>query len=130
MAPKLDAVGIICADLAKARRFYGMLGLTFPDKDDDHIEATAPNGLRIMLDKLELIKQLDPEWEPPVGRRMGLAFRCDSPDDVNKTFARVVQAGFRSKDTAPYDAFWGQRYASLFDPDGNVVDIFADLPRA
>ena len=127
MAPKLDAIGIICADMAKSRRFYGLLGLTFPDADDDHIEATAPNGLRIMLDKLEMIKKLDPEWVPPVGQRMGLAFRCDSPDDVNKQFARVVQAGFRSKDTAPYDAPWGQRYASVFDPDGNIVDLFAAL---
>jgi uncharacterized glyoxalase superfamily protein PhnB len=129
MGPRLDAIGIICADMAKARRFYGMLGLKFPDIDEDHIEATAPNGLRVMLDKLELMKKLDPEWVPPVGWRMGLAFRCDSPDDVNETFARIVQAGFQSKDTAPYDAFWGQRYASLFDPDGNVVDIFAELPR-
>jgi len=129
MAPKLDAIGIICADMAKARRFYALLGLEFPENDEDHIEATAPNGLRIMLDSLELMKKLDTEWVPPVGRRMGLAFRCDSPDDVNKTFALIVQAGFKSKDTAPYDAFWGQRYASVFDPDGNVVDIFADLPR-
>jgi catechol 2,3-dioxygenase-like lactoylglutathione lyase family enzyme len=127
MAPKLDAIGIICADMAKSRRFYGLLGLTFPDVDEDHIEATAPNGLRVMLDKLEMIKKLDPEWVPPVGQRMGLAFRCDSPDDVNKQFARVVQAGFRSKDTAPYDAPWGQRYASVFDPDGNIVDLFAEL---
>src|SRR3954469_18332298 len=127
MAPRLAAVGIICADMAKARRFYGLPGLEFPEDEGDHIEATAPNGLRIMLDKLELIKQIDPEWVPPVGRRMGVAFRCDSPEDVDKTFARIVQAGFKSKDSAPYDAFWGQRYASLFDPDGNVVDIFAEL---
>jgi len=129
MAPKLDAIGIITADMSKARRFYAMLGLQFPENDDDHLEATAPSGLRIMLDTVELMKQLDPEWEPPVGRRMGLAFRCDSPDDVNRTFAKIAQAGYKTKDTAPYDAFWGQRYASLIDPDGNVVDIFADLPR-
>ena len=61
--------------------------------------------------------------------RMGLAFRCDSPKDVDATFYRVVQAGFKSKDTAPYDAFWGQRYASVFDPDGNAVDLFAELPQ-
>jgi uncharacterized glyoxalase superfamily protein PhnB len=126
---RLDAIGIISADIAKSTKFYRLLGLDFPDSTEDHVEATAPNGLRVMLDKLELMKQIDTEWVPPVGRRMGLAFRCDSPNDVDATFARIVQAGFRSKDTAPYDAFWGQRYASLFDPDDNVVDIFADLPR-
>jgi len=128
---RLDAIGVISADLAKSVKFYRLLGLDFPDpKDEDHLEATTVNGLRVMLDKLELMKQLDTEWVAPVGRRMGLAFRCDSPKDVDATFSRIVQAGFRSKDTAPYDAFWGQRYASVFDPDGNVVDLFADLPRA
>ncbi|MFL6036949.1 MAG: glyoxalase, partial [Gaiellaceae bacterium] len=27
----------------------------------------------------------------------------------------------------PFDAFWGQRYATVVDPDGNAVDLFAPL---
>lgn len=27
----------------------------------------------------------------------------------------------------PWDAFWGQRYATDHDPDGNGVDFFAPL---
>ncbi len=126
---KLDAIGIVCADIAKSMRFYRLLGLDFPDSAEDHIEATTPGGMRVMLDKLELIKQLNPEWVPPMGQRMGLAFRCDSPKDVDTTFAKIVQAGFKSKDVAPYDAFWGQRYATVFDPNGNGVDLFAELPQ-
>jgi uncharacterized glyoxalase superfamily protein PhnB len=61
---------------------------------------------------------------------MALAFKCNSPKEVDETFARIVQAGFKSKDVAPYDAFWGQRYATVFDPDGNGVDLFAELPKA
>lgn len=124
----LDAVGITTADMAKSMTFYRLLGLPFPDSTEDHVEATAPNGMRVMLDTLELIKGLDPEWVQPVGRRMTLAFRCDSPKEVDATFAKIAQAGFKTKDAAPYDAFWGQRYASVIDPDGNVVDLFADLP--
>jgi uncharacterized glyoxalase superfamily protein PhnB len=30
--------------------------------------------------------------------------------------------------TAPYDAPWGQRYATVADPDGYRVDLFALLP--
>lgn len=30
----------------------------------------------------------------------------------------------------PWDAFWGQRYAVLRDPDLNSVDVFAALPEA
>jgi uncharacterized glyoxalase superfamily protein PhnB len=126
---KLDAIGIVCADIAKSVRFYRLLGLGFPESAEDHIEATTANGMRVMLDKLELMKQLNPEWVPPVGQRMALAFKCASPKEVDETFARIVQAGFKSKDVAPYDAFWGQRYATVFDPDGNGVDLFAELPK-
>ncbi len=80
-----------------------------------------------MWDTLELIKQLDPDWVEPKGHRMGLAFQCSSPGDVDATHARVVAAGFRSK-KEPWDAFWGQRYAQIIDPDENAVDIFAPLP--
>jgi len=27
----------------------------------------------------------------------------------------------------PWDAFWRQRYSCVQDPDGNQIDIFADL---
>jgi uncharacterized glyoxalase superfamily protein PhnB len=41
-------------------------------------------------------------------------------------YDRVVAAGHHGK-TAPWDAFWGQRYATVLDPDGNQVDLFAPL---
>ena len=29
---------------------------------------------------------------------------------------------------APFDAFWGQRYATVLDNDGNGIDLFAPQP--
>jgi catechol 2,3-dioxygenase-like lactoylglutathione lyase family enzyme len=127
--PSLAAIGIVSKDLKESVRFYRLLGLQFPDPDGDHVEATLPSGIRLMLDTLELIKQLDPDWSEPRGHRMGLAFECSSPGDVDANYVRVTQAGFRSK-KEPWDAFWGQRYAQLVDPDDNVVDLFAPLPTA
>jgi uncharacterized glyoxalase superfamily protein PhnB len=37
-----------------------------------------------------------------------------------------VAAGYHSE-LEPFDAFWGQRYATVLDPDGNGVDLFAPL---
>jgi len=125
--PSLDAIGIVSKDLAASIRFYGLLGVEFPAPDGDHLEATLPNGLRLMLDTLTLIKELDKEWTEPKGHRMGLAFRCADPAEVDAVHAKVTAAGYASK-TAPWDAFWGQRYAQVVDPDGNVVDLFAALP--
>ena len=110
-------------------RFYTLLGIAFPDPagEGDHVEAALPGGLRLMLDSLELIKKLDPAWTEPKGHRMGLAFECGSPAEVDASYAKVTAAGHASK-TAPWNAFWGQRYAQVIDPDGNVVDLFAPLP--
>lgn len=35
--------------------------------------------------------------------------------------------GVVPSDVVPFDAPWGQRYATVLDPDGNGVDLFAPL---
>lgn len=124
--PALDAIGIVSSDVANSIAFYRLLGLDFPDSTEDHLEATTPGGLRVMLDDVELMKQLNPDWVQPTGHAIGLAFLCSSPTEVDETYDRVIAAGHRGK-TAPWDAFWGQRYATVLDPDGNQVDLFAPL---
>ncbi len=125
--PHLAAIGIVSRDLPASIGFYRLLGIEFPAPDGDHVEATLPGGLRVMLDSLELMQKLDPTRTEPAGNRMGLAFECGSPREVDALHARVTAAGHASK-TAPHDAFWGQRYAQVVDPDGNIVDLFAPLP--
>ena len=128
MEPRLDAIGITTADMAASCRFYALLGVPVgePTKGEDHFEATLPSGIRLMWDSVELMKQLDPDWQPPVGQRLSLAFHCGSPSGVDETHAAIVAEGFTSK-SDPWDAFWGQRYASLVDPDGSEVHLFAPL---
>jgi catechol 2,3-dioxygenase-like lactoylglutathione lyase family enzyme len=128
---QLDAIGIVVTDLAPAVAFYRLLGLPFPDAapGEDHLEATTPSGLRVMLDREEMVRGFVEDWVEPRGQRIGMAFRCASPAEVDATYARVVAAGFRGA-KAPWDAFWGQRYAQVADPDGNRVDLFAQLPAA
>jgi catechol 2,3-dioxygenase-like lactoylglutathione lyase family enzyme len=123
---KLDAIGIVSKDMKESTRFYRLLGLDFPDSDEDHIEATTPTGLRLMLDSEDLIKQLDPAWIKPSGHGVMLGFLCESPRHVDEAFRKIISSGFKAK-KEPWDAFWGQRYASVLDPDGNAVDLFAPL---
>lgn len=126
--PYLDALGIVCADIDTSLRFYGLLGVPVPtsSEGEDHVEAVLPSGLRLMFDSLELMKQIKPDWVPPVGHRMGLAFHCETPAGVDSTYQDVLSAGFAGA-LEPWDAFWGQRYAQVADPDGNLVDLFAPL---
>ncbi len=54
------------------------------------------------------------------------AMVCDTPTEVNAVAAKLKDAG-HTLTVDPWDAFWGQRYATVKDPDGYQIDIFAEL---
>jgi uncharacterized glyoxalase superfamily protein PhnB len=129
--PQFDVVGLIVSDLHRAVGFYARLGIRFPDEidpmDHGHVEAELPGGLRFTLDAEESIRSFDPGWSPPSGgHRVALAFRCESPEEVDRLYRELTDAGAQSH-KEPWDAFWGQRYAQVQDPDGSIVDLFAAL---
>lgn len=123
-----DLVGMTVQDMAAALRFYRLLGLSIPPEadTDSHVEVDLPGGFRIAWDTVALMKSIDSEWVEPVGHRMTLAFKCESPAEVDALYETVIRAGYGSH-KAPWDTFWGQRYAVVIDPDGNKVDLFAGL---
>ena len=132
MTARFDAIGLVVHDMGRSLAFYRMLGLEIPaDVDGEgHVEATLPGGARMLWDTVEMVRSFDPEWtEPSGGERIGLAFVCDDPADVDRVYAEMIGAGHEGH-RAPWDAFWGQRYASVRDPDGNGVDLFAPLQPA
>jgi uncharacterized glyoxalase superfamily protein PhnB len=123
----LNAVGIAVADLPRSMRFYRLLGLDLPeDSTEGHVEATMANGTRLMFDTEEIIESFLPDWRRANGNQVSLAFECASPAEVDEVYARVVAAGFEGE-KEPWDAFWGQRYALLGDPDGVRVNLYAAL---
>ena len=123
---ELEAIGITTADQAASLRFYGLLGVEVPEPGEEHVEASVRGGLHLMWDTEELIRQIEPDLPTPVRRRIVLAFRCLNGADVDATYQRAVDAGFEGK-AEPWNAFWGQRFAYLRDPDGNTVALFAPL---
>jgi uncharacterized glyoxalase superfamily protein PhnB len=127
MAVRLDLIGLVVEDMARALAFYRKLGFDLPPEADAeaHVEAVLPGGLRIAWDTVETVRSFDPGWSAPSGgHRVALAFACDDAAGVDATYRALVEAGYDGhKD--PWDAFWGQRYAIVLDPDGNSVDLFA-----
>jgi len=123
--PQLNAIGIVAADLDRSRAFYRLLGVDIAD-GNDHVEATLPNGVRLMFDTEDVIRSFRPDWSRAAGNQISLAFECASPAEVDETYRRVVDAGFHGE-KEPWDAFWGQRYAQVADADGVPVDLFATL---
>ncbi|WP_300015484.1 VOC family protein [Pseudonocardia sp.] len=126
---KLDAVGLVVADMAAACAFYRMLGLQIPDGAETapHAEAVLPGGVRLMFDIEDIARSLDPGWAAPAGGgRTSLAFLVPAPVAVDAAYAELTGAGYRGE-REPFDAPWGQRYATVLDPDGTGVDLFAAL---
>src|SRR5947199_8752455 len=114
--PRLDVLGVIVSDLHTAVEFYRRLGLQFPEELDPmghgHVEAPLPGGLRFTLDSEESVRSFNPGWSPPGdGYRVNVAFLCESPEAVDRTYNELAEIGGGYKE--PWDAFWGQRYAQV-----------------
>ena len=127
MRPRLDMIGMVVQDMPRTLAFYRRLGLEIPADADSqpHVDCTLPNGLRVAWDTVDTIRSFDPAWRPPSGRaRISLAFLFDSPSEVDEAYATLTGLGYEGY-KEPWDAFWGQRYAVVHDPDGNGVDLFA-----
>ncbi len=125
---RLDVIGIAVTDMAKSLAFYRQVGLDIPAAADaePHVEVGLPGGLRLTFDTDEVIRSFHADWTAVRGGRTTLAFALPDPAGVDALHADLVAAGHESA-VAPFDAFWGQRYAVVHDPDGNGVDLFAPL---
>jgi uncharacterized glyoxalase superfamily protein PhnB len=125
--PTSAAVEIVTADLARSLDFYRLVGLDIPGGDGPHVEVELPGGNRLLFDTEDTIAGMHPGWTPPTSAgRVVLAFGLTAPSEVDAVFARVTQAGHRGT-LEPFDAPWGQRYATVVDPDGTSVDLFSPL---
>lgn len=129
MTPRFAFIGLVVADMAASLAFYRRLGLDIPASADTepHVDVDLPGGLQLVFDTVDVVRAIDPNWEPPEGgHHAAIAFRCDDPAEVDKLYAELVAAGHTGH-LPPWDAFWGQRYAVVLDPDGHNVDLLATL---
>ena len=56
-----------------------------------------------------------------------LAFGLAEPASVDALFGRVTDSGHPGI-LESFEAPWGQRYATVTDPDGTLVDLYTPLP--
>jgi catechol 2,3-dioxygenase-like lactoylglutathione lyase family enzyme len=126
--PTLDAVAVSAKDMNRAKAFYALLGFDFDGGfvSEDHIEPVRRAGEpRLMIDSAALMEKLNGA-APRAPNHSIFAMLCDSPAEVDACVAQIKAAGFEVL-TAPWDAFWGQRYATVVDDDGYRIDLFAPL---
>ena len=128
MAVTPHTIDIVVADMGRALGFYRTLGLAAPEGQDGEmqVQIVTPGAPTLVLVTEAAVRYNDPDWVTPVGQRVTFSCHCDDVAEVDATYARMVAAGYVGL-RAPWDAFWGQRYAFLQDPDGNRVDLFTPI---
>jgi catechol 2,3-dioxygenase-like lactoylglutathione lyase family enzyme len=119
---------IVVSDMARALAFYRRLGFDIPASADTepHVAVDLPGGNHLAWDTEDTVRSFLPGWRREEGNMMGLAVHLGTPAEVDKLFAEVVADGGTVR-KEPWDAFWGMRYALVRDPDGNPVDLCAEL---
>ncbi|HEY3140035.1 MAG TPA: VOC family protein [Acidimicrobiales bacterium] len=113
-------------DMARSLTFYQHLGFTFPLEafGEPHVEAELKNGLFIFWNHIDYVRIYAPDYHPAPHGRAGLAFQLESPAAVDALFHKLNHLGYQV-DRTPWDSPWGHRYAIVYDPDGNALNIFA-----
>jgi catechol 2,3-dioxygenase-like lactoylglutathione lyase family enzyme len=129
--PRLDQVNLVSRDVAASVAFYELLGVEMAETQpgweawDPHHQTVAlegSTGISMDIDSASFAA-----WWAAEGLPTGpvLGFRVASRESVDATYERLTGAGHRGV-RAPYDAFWGARYALVEDPDGVVVGVMSE----
>jgi uncharacterized glyoxalase superfamily protein PhnB len=99
--------------------------LEFPPlKDgDSHVESINNGCAKLMLDEASFIEK-EMGTAPLPSNHSNFAIQYDSAEELNVIAEKLKKEGYIFV-KEPWDAFWGQRYAVVKDPDGYMVDMYA-----
>ena len=128
--PGLNQLNIVARDFEATLAFYRHLGLDVPDGPPSpegirHAEVTLSNGFVLEFDNETLAQIYNAAWRRPGGSTRALVgFSVPTRDAVDARYAELIAAGYEGRQ-APYDTFWGARYAVVADPDGNDVGLMS-----
>lgn len=112
--------------MKKSLEFYESFGLVLKEKySDDYIELES-ESIRISLNTREMIEGVY-GFKPTIsGERLELAFMFDSKDELDDRVTLLKKINTKIL-REPWETVWGQYYAVVEDPDGNILSLFTDL---
>lgn len=122
---RLDYVILPCRDLAAARRFYlATLGLPIEEDHPEWVKFRLGDTALTLRPRGDWLHWNDGAW-PDGSAAVQLAFRVEY-EAVDTCHAELVAAGADVIDP-PRDQEFGHRTLFFRDPDGNVLEIYAEL---
>lgn len=130
LQPRIALITILTDDVPAMRAFYeGVIGFPVRTDMEQYIEFDS-EGVRFSICDRAILSDATQHHDyttPPAGQSFELAFPCEQAHEVDAAYERLVAAG-ATPVKPPEDMPWGQRTAFFADPDGNIHELFADLP--
>lgn len=122
---KLSMIGIIVKEMERAIAFYNCLGLAVSERfGEDYVELTNET-VRISLNTQSMVREVY-GFEPRLsGERLELAFELAGKNEVDELYHKIKTNKYTTV-KAPWSAPWGQYYALVADPDGNILSLFSN----
>lgn len=132
MKPKIALITITTDDVPALSNFYReVLGFQVKHDSGEYVEFQN-EGVRFAICARSALKAATghPSYQKSKrGQSFELAFPLETPEAVDSTYAGIVARG-ATPIKPPANMPWGQRTAFFADPDGNIHELFADLPGA
>ena len=131
MPNSIALITILTDDVSRLAAFYReALGFAIKQDMGGFVEFES-DGVRFAICARSILHQASGDasyTDTRRGHAFELAFPCDSPAEVARAYVDILTKG-ATPVHAPGDMPWGQRTAMFADPDGNIHELFADLPQ-
>jgi predicted lactoylglutathione lyase len=118
----LAQVNLIVTDVRRATEFWALLGWPSTPRHAEAAVISFPNGMNLVLHGPGFARLWDPAYAGPAAGSTVVDLALPSREAVDDAHARVVAAGHVSS-VAPWDTFFGARYAIVCDPDGHRIGL-------
>lgn len=121
--PGFSGVYIFARDLSETVVICRCLGLQVQEASTDFARVEMGYGRSIEFGTAAITRSYDLEWHEPSGPGTNtLRFGLASREAVDAKYAELTNAGYHGH-LSPIDAIWGERFALVDDPNGNIIAI-------
>jgi uncharacterized glyoxalase superfamily protein PhnB len=136
--PTLNQLNIVSGNVDASIAFYRRLGVDIPDQriwrtatGVHHVTAIESGGAEtagLDLDSAAFAQIWNKGWagRKDLAGRVVVGFGVRSREEVDRLHGEMTAAGHCGLQ-APFDAFWGARYAIVEDPDGIAVGLMSPI---
>jgi len=115
---------VLCDDMDRMKAFYqDLFSFAVEVETDTSLSFRAGPTVSLALRKRE--RHYDGRGSGPQSPGVQLAFRVE-PDEVSKCYEQLVEKGVTILDP-PADQPRGHRTVYFADPEGNILEVYAEI---